>query len=80
MGMACLINCTYIILTAIWKDVLEHVSKTSGLAVYERYFSLSSLNHLTPCSAPDQSMGDPGTDRTPGGGKVGFAIVGIPQA
>lgn len=29
---------SHIILTAIWKDVLEHVNKTSGLAVYERYF------------------------------------------
>lgn len=48
--------------------------------LYVKGTFLSSLNHLTPCSAPDKSMGDPGTDRTPGGGKVGFATVGMPQA
>ena len=34
--------------------------------LYVKGTFLSSLNHLTPCSAPDKSMGDPGTDRTPG--------------
>ena len=48
--------------------------------LYVKGTFLSSLNHLTPCSAPDKSTGDPGTDRTPGGGQVGFATVGMPQA
>lgn len=36
MGMAYLII-SYVILTTIWKDVLEHVSKANGLAAPERY-------------------------------------------
>ena len=58
MEMACWINCSYIILTAIRKDVLEHVSKTSGLAVCERYFSVISKS-LNTMFSPGQEYGRP---------------------
>lgn len=50
----------YIILIAIWKDILEHVNKTSSFGCVWKVPSLSSLNDFLACSAISlaEGMGD----------------------